>query len=41
LNGAFFAAHARLGFVTAAQFDEWVRPEDTTHPLERPGGQRR
>ena len=23
-----------LGFVTAEQFDEWVRPEDMTHPLE-------
>jgi fumarate hydratase, class II len=22
-----------LGFVTAEQFDEWVRPEDMTHPL--------
>jgi fumarate hydratase class II len=22
-----------LGFVTADQFDEWVRPEDMTHPL--------
>jgi fumarate hydratase, class II len=24
-----------LGFVTAEQFDEWVRPEDMTHPLSR------
>lgn len=23
-----------LGFVTAEQFDAWVRPEDMTHPLE-------
>jgi hypothetical protein len=23
-----------LGFLTAQQFDEWVRPEDMTHPLE-------
>jgi fumarate hydratase class II len=23
-----------LGYVTAKQFDEWVRPEDMTHPLE-------
>ena len=22
-----------LGYVTAEQFDEWVRPEDMTHPL--------
>ena len=26
-------AALKLGFVTAAQFDEWVRPEDMTHPL--------
>jgi fumarate hydratase class II len=26
-------AALRLGFVTAKQFDEWVRPEDMTHPL--------
>jgi len=26
-------AALRLGFVTAAQFDAWVRPEDMTHPL--------
>ncbi len=25
-------AAVRSGFVTAAQFDEWVRPEDMTHP---------
>jgi fumarate hydratase, class II len=24
----------QLGFLTAEQFDEWVRPEDMTHPLE-------
>jgi fumarate hydratase, class II len=23
-----------LGFVTGQQFDEWVRPEEMTHPLE-------
>jgi fumarate hydratase, class II len=23
-----------LGFLTAEQFDEWVRPEDMTHPLD-------
>ncbi len=28
-------AALRLGFLTAEQFDEWVRPEDMTHPLER------
>ena len=26
-------AALRLGFVTAEQFDEWVRPEEMTHPL--------
>ena len=26
-------AALQLGFVTAEQFDEWVRPEDMTHPL--------
>ena len=31
-------AALKLGFVTAAQFDKWVRPEDMTHPLgEREG----
>ena len=31
-------AALKLGFVTAEQFDEWVRPEDMTHPLgEREG----
>ena len=30
-------AALKLGFVTGAEFDEWVRPEDMTHPLpERP-----
>jgi fumarate hydratase class II len=28
-----------LGFLTAEQFDEWVRPEDMTHPLASPRGQ--
>jgi fumarate hydratase class II len=27
-------AALRLGYLTAQQFDEWVRPEDMTHPLE-------
>src|SRR5271170_847068 len=27
-------AALQLGFVTAEEFDEWVRPEDMTHPLE-------
>jgi fumarate hydratase class II len=27
-------AALKLGFVTAKQFDEWVRPEDMTHPLD-------
>jgi fumarate hydratase, class II len=26
-------AALRLGFLTAEQFDEWVRPEDMVHPL--------
>jgi fumarate hydratase, class II len=26
-------AALKLGFLTAEQFDEWVRPEDMTHPL--------
>ena len=26
-------AALKLGFVTAEQFDEWVRPEDMTHPM--------
>jgi len=26
-------AAVRLGYVTDAQFTEWVRPEDMTHPL--------
>jgi fumarate hydratase class II len=28
-----------LGFVTAEQFQEWVRPEDMTHPLASRSGQ--
>ncbi|HTB15474.1 MAG TPA: hypothetical protein VK752_28080 [Bryobacteraceae bacterium] len=24
----------QLGFLTAKQFDDWVRPEDMTHPLK-------
>ena len=31
-------AALELGFVTAEQFDEWVRPEDMTHPLPAPPG---
>jgi fumarate hydratase, class II len=27
-------AALKLGFLTTKQFDEWVRPEDMTHPLE-------
>ena len=26
-------AALELGYVTADQFDEWVRPEDMIHPL--------
>jgi fumarate hydratase class II len=26
-------AALQLGYVTAKQFDEWVRPEDMTHPI--------
>jgi fumarate hydratase class II len=26
-------AAVKLGFLTEAQFDEWVRPEEMTHPL--------
>jgi fumarate hydratase class II len=26
-------AALKLGFVTAEQFDSWVRPQDMTHPL--------
>ena len=29
-------AALRLGFLTAEQFDEWVRPEDMVHPLTSP-----
>jgi fumarate hydratase class II len=28
-------AALELGYVTAEQFDQWVRPEDMTHPLKR------
>ena len=27
-------AALQLGFLTAKEFDEWVRPEDMTHPIE-------
>jgi fumarate hydratase, class II len=27
------AAALKLGFLTAEQFDEWICPEDMTHPL--------
>jgi len=33
-------AALRLGFVTAEQFDEWVRPEDMVHPLASATGPR-
>src|SRR5262249_26373467 len=33
-------AALKLGFLTAEQFDEWVRPEDMTHPLAPGSGQR-
>jgi fumarate hydratase class II len=33
-------AALRVGFLTAAQFDEWVRPADMTHSLTPRGGQR-
>ena len=26
-------AALKLGYVTAEQFDQWVRPEEMTHPL--------
>jgi fumarate hydratase class II len=29
-------AALKLGFVTAEQFDAWVRPEDMTHPMTHP-----
>src|SRR6201995_5571939 len=29
-------AALQLGFLTAAEFDAWVRAEDMTHPLEKP-----
>ena len=29
-------AALKLGLLTAEQFDEWVRPEDMTHPLVEP-----
>jgi fumarate hydratase class II len=28
-------AALKLGYLTAEQFDEWVRPEDMTHPLTK------
>jgi len=27
-------AALKLGFVTAEQFEDWVRPEEMTHPLQ-------
>ena len=30
-------AALKLGFVTVDQFDNWVRPEDMTHPLKKSG----
>jgi fumarate hydratase class II len=32
-DGTLRDAALKLGFVTAEQFEEWVRPEDMTHPL--------
>ena len=33
-NGTTLKEEAvRLGYVTAEEFDKWVRPEDMTHPL--------
>ena len=29
-------AALKLGYLTAEQFDEWVRPEDMTHPRRPP-----
>jgi fumarate hydratase class II len=28
-------AALELGYVAAEQFDDWVKPQDMTHPLER------
>ena len=28
-------AALKLGFVTSEQFDQWVRPEEMTHPLQK------
>jgi fumarate hydratase, class II len=28
-------AALKLGYLTAEQFEDWVRPQDMTHPLER------
>jgi fumarate hydratase, class II len=28
-------AALKLGYLTAEQFDKWVRPEDTTHSLTK------
>ena len=28
-------AALKLGYLTAEQFDDWVRPQDMTHPLEQ------
>jgi fumarate hydratase class II len=30
-------AALKLGFLTADQFDNWVQPEDMTHPLNKSG----
>lgn len=30
-------AALKLGYVTAEQFDQWVKPEDMTHPITAPG----
>jgi fumarate hydratase class II len=32
-------AALKLGFLTPEQFDQWVRPEEMTRPLRRPGSE--
>ena len=31
-------ASLKLGFLTSEQFDQWVRPEEMTHPFEEGKG---
>jgi fumarate hydratase, class II len=35
-NTSLKAAALALGYVTAADFDKWVRPEDMIHPFQIP-----